>query len=357
MKKNIIVCTATLVMCLIATLACNRQELEYRLDRTALIPVSIDWTLAQLDPENDPEQDVYSASVWLFPTPQSEYQGAPLEFRFSNPRGGNIEVPIGKYAVLVFNNTLTDFSAAVGFRGTDRYETFEYYSKPQTGKTYHLQPDILAAYHLDTFKVTAEMVTQTRIKSTQATKVADNTLDMTHAINTLVGVKPEQLTRSTFIKVNVEGLNNAAAATGYLRNFPSSVFLATGHTSNNPIDYNFMLNNRQYFPGQVRNGTIEASVTTLGLLPTNSNYTFEVLFRLHADYNGSSTFPTPPDAPFKRDITTEVSNWTSLLHTNIDLGINTPSDPQINLPDITIAGDGGFGVDINDWGDETIIPM
>ncbi|MFR9515001.1 MAG: hypothetical protein SNH64_06670, partial [Rikenellaceae bacterium] len=65
--------------------ACDRQDLEEYLYSKAMFPVLIDWeSKALMSVDDDPDEDLYSASIWLFPTESSTYQGAPLEYKLSN---------------------------------------------------------------------------------------------------------------------------------------------------------------------------------------------------------------------------------------------------------------------------------
>lgn len=355
--------TIILLALVAAISSCERRPLVDELHETALIPVSIDWSEALLDPDNDPNGDVYSASVWLFPQPDSRYQGKPLEFKLNNPRGGEIEVPVGKYAVLVFNNTVMDFSENVGFRGTDKYETFEYYALPDTRASRYsksgydnliLEPDIIAAWNLDEFEVTPDMVTLTRSTS------ENSSLAARQQVKALSNVTPHRLTYVVKSLVRVVGLNNAKAAQGAVTGFGSSVFLATGRVAPPPSTLVFNLNNRQWLNSEQTVGTIEsAPFNAFGPAsgdPSAACYHL-TSFTLRGEWEGSTTYPTPPAAPFTHYITNQINKNIS-LYINLNVGFEVkPGNPEIVLPDFSIQGDGGFGVGLEDWGEEVVIPL
>lgn len=276
-----------------------------------------------------------------------------LEFKLSDPRGGEVEVPIGIYSVLIFNNTVTDFSQRVGFRGMARYETFEYYCKPQDGSGCYYQPDILAVFRLADFEVTGDMVTLTGAKNRSMSESRLTSAKV--SVRALSGARPCRLTCNAHLLVHVSGLNNASAATGSLKGFASSVFLATGQTSATPVNHTFPLNNPQYYEGQYKNGTIDAGLTILGRLPVTSRYWVDITFRLRREYNGSTTFPTPPDPPCREDITSRLETEIDGIRINIEMG--TQAGPVITLPDVGAPDEGGFDVDISGWGEEVSIPI
>ncbi|MBX9049608.1 DUF5119 domain-containing protein [Bacteroides thetaiotaomicron] len=344
-----------------ALASCQHRDLtDYGTSSTALIPVRIDWSQTGLDPDNDPNQDVKGASVWLFPQQGSAYQGPPKEYKLNNPRGEDIEVPVGIYSVLVFNNTVREFpSERVGFRGTDSYETFEYYAKPDTRGRFALtrsgednvihEPDILAAWHLDRFEVTVDMITRTRSGSLSRATGMETTLS---------NVIPQRLTRTIKTLVHVERLNVATAAEGAVAGFGSSVFLSTGRVDNVPSMFGFSLNNRRWTDSEQRNGTIESEFESFGLLSSGTaQYTHYTLFTLRTEHEGSTTFPAPPAPAFAHDVSYQITG-SGAIRLNIVIGVGLDvRDPVITLPDIVIPGGGGFDVDVDDWGDDEVIEI
>ena len=358
----------------VANHSCVRQELEEDFYSTALIPVRIDWSLTDLDPDNDPNGDIFSASVWFFPKSGSRYQGAPLVYKLSNPRGQNIEVPIGIYSILIFNNTIDEYSGNVGFRGTDRYETFEYYSKPNLASnntrageiTPILEPDYLAAWRMDTYEVTPDMVMVTR-SMTKANMSESRIISADVATKALSAITPLPLTKRVHIVIKVVNINAAKAAQGNFINTSHSVFLAQGSYTNSASSFVFPLNNRKYLEGSNTVGTIEATFNTFGLREGNilGQYMLSTTFILNSEYGGSMVYPTPPAAPYLFDVTKEFTeSIASVIVISIGFNAGPGGDPATAIPPelpegIGAGGNGGglFGISVEEWGEVEDIPV
>ncbi len=335
--------------------SCERRPLEEGY-RTALIPVSIIWSDAGLDPDNDPNKDVYSASVWLFSKDGSPVFGSKSyrEYKLTNPRGGEIEVPVGKYSVLIFNNTTGDYSSNVGFRGTDKYDTFEYYALPNTrsrysrseGESLILEPDILAAWHLDTFEVTSGMITRTR---TRGNVRADD------AVRSLLEVRPQLLTPRVWVLAHVQNLSAATSASAALLGMGSSVFLSSEATAPPAGTFVFSLNNRKLEAPDNLHGTVEARFNSFGPLSSvaGAQYGLKMSFTLQKAYNGSTTYPTPPADPYTFDVTGQINRVEAQLQINLEIGV--AAGEEVDLPSQGSAG--GFGVGVSDWGEAINVPI
>lgn len=308
-----------MALILVITLSgCHRQRLEERLTDKASVTVTINWTLAMLDPDDDPDEDLYSASVWLFSS-----EGVATEYKLSNPLGGEIDVAVGEYKVLVFNKTITDFSSSVAFRGTDSFDTFEYYIVDST-KTV----DILAVWQTEEFIITTDMI------SKEVTLTAE----------------PQRLVHQLNVELYVTNLNSASSATGTLTGVSSSVLLSDGAQSESTINQSIALGNRTFDNDSTTDGTIDGLINHLGQPTDSENATFETLFTLITEYDDSYIYPTPPSDPFIEELESdyfqeELIKW---------LYIGFDSD-KITLP--TSTSTGGFDLSVEDWGEEIVIPL
>ncbi len=268
-----------LLVAVAVSAACQRQELENKLYVNALIPIYIDWANSGLDLEatdgDSRSWDLYSASVWLFPTSESKYQGAPLEYVLSNTGTKSftksdpvmtdfIEVPVGIYKMIVFNRSVDEFNLSadnVGFN-TGSFETFEYYAlenedskslfsstKADTGTT-HQQPEALASWSYgadgETFEVTVDMVymydeveaikneiygTTSESKSSAETRASFDSLDprLTTFV-TAEDVAPTAVTREVTLQQHVGNIYNVYLAQCKFEGMARSVLLG-GQTS------------------------------------------------------------------------------------------------------------------------------
>lgn len=114
---------------LILLSGCSHRELCYT--TATEVEVYIDWSLA-------PEADVKGMTCYFY-----DMSGAREEVRydFSNKTGGPIRIDAGTYRVVCFNNN----SSVLQYRGTDRFETIESFTRSTqalTGSLYSLRaPD------------------------------------------------------------------------------------------------------------------------------------------------------------------------------------------------------------------------
>ena len=345
---------------LLLLVSCERRPLEEASYDKALIPISIDWvTKSHLDPDSDRE-NLYRASVWFYSKDGPVFNGSSYkEFRFNDPKGGTVELPVGHYSVLIFNNAIDEFSSNVGFRGTDSFSTFEYYLKPADATMDMttnpvLEPDILAVWRVFEYEVTPGMV---KVSRSMTSPITDEDRKQAEAdLKKLLNLQPERLTKTLHAQAYVRFLKSSGKpASATLTGMAHSVNLSTGEiTSTTPSSFSFEMNNRQYDADHPKHGRIEAYVETLGMLPdASSTYRMTLRFTLSGQYEGSVTYPSPSSPPFSFDVTKQLRTQPA---PDADYCIHLGSDSGIELPELT---PGGFDPDIDDWGDEdnTVVPL
>ena len=114
MKKgllNMLVCVLAAALC-----SCNHKELCYHHPHTASVKVEFDWRDAR---EASPE----GMCVFFYPM---EGEEAPMRrFDFKGKTGGQIDIQVGKYRVLCYNND----TEIVLMRGTEGFDTHEAYTR------------------------------------------------------------------------------------------------------------------------------------------------------------------------------------------------------------------------------------
>ena len=332
--------------------SCERRPVDEDSYDKAKVPVTIDWvTLAKLDPDKNKE-DIYRASVWFFSKDGAVFDGKSYkEFRLSDPRSGEVTLPIGHYSILVFNNSVDEFSDNVGFRGTDAYDTFEYYAKPATdsraGANPVLEPDILAAWRIAEYEVTPEMVRESRGLTTSLTEA--ERAQAKEDLKKLLNLQPERLTYTVHARAYVGYLKSCAKpADAVLIGMAHSVKLASKEVSITPSSFSFQMNNRQYDPANPKNGWIESYFETLGMLAEPTDYRLTLRFTLIGSYNGSTSFPASSASPFTFDVTGQLRNHPSA--SDADYYIKLKDSDNITLPELI---PGSFSPAIGDWGDDT----
>ncbi len=317
--------------------ACERRPLEEEFGVTALIPVKIDWSLSNI-PVTEARGNglVHRVSLRFFPK-----NGSPAFDRYLelNVIEGEIEVPVGEYSVVVFNESVYDiyWEDAIRFSDVDDYENFAATIVPDDAANYPVyrrlageelivQPFRLASWSLDDFSVTREMVAKTRSKTRMASRAQDPE-------NALTGIVMRALTHNVNVTAHVENLSSAQLLQGAMRGFARKVYMASAETTQAPATYIFKLNSRVWDVGSNRHGTVSRSFLSFGPLPRNEEYWLNV----DAVFIDGSIH----DEQLLWNVTERViSHPTGAIDIDIDL--------NMDLPLIT------EGIFVGDWDDEII---
>lgn len=337
-----------LLLLLLLAFSCVRRDLEEVFYDTAKIPVSIDWSATELDPDTDKE-NLYRASVYLFANSGTPFDGASYkEYKLSSATYDDIAVPMGEYSVVIFNNSTSEFSRNVDFRGLDSYDDFEYYALDDNTRSsdgsYKLEPDILGAWRTDDFTVTSEMVLESRGYSVVTTKTKDD-------LEQLLGVVPERLTHTVTVRVYAINISSATSAVGSLIGVAHTVKLASGTKSTDGSSLYFTSQSRSYDSGSTSDGYLEAVFETIGLInDEDGEYYLEVRFILTEEYDYSLYYPALSQEAYRFNVTDQILEQQDQIHILLEVGFDGDGDGTIELPKLNISG--GFQPDIGDWGDE-----
>lgn len=338
MKNKYMKCTAAFLGMVALILAgCERRPLVDELAESALINVKIDWTKSGI-PVTDPSGSgyVHRVSLRFFPKDGS----APFDrYLESNVMEGQIDVPVGEYSVVVFNESVHDayWEDAIIFSDVDSYTDFAativadnpdnwpHYT-PLAGENLIVEPFMLSSWSLDSFNVTEEMMRETRKGTTRTDPIGD-----TYALTKIV---MRQLTFNVTVTAWVENLVSVQMIQGAARGFANKVKMASGKTEPTAATHIFKLNNRRWDDAAQKNGTVNKEFLSFGRLQNDSQYwlNMDVLFTTGALY----------EEPLLFDVTEQV-----LESPNINININI--DVEVRLP--YIEG----GIHVGDWDDEEII--
>jgi hypothetical protein len=321
--------------------SCERRPLDIdELPPVALIPVKIDWSRSGINFETG--SGVHRVSLRFYP--KDSRQDVFDCYLEGNVTEGKIQIPVGKYSVIVFNesvqdvywdgrikftdiNSYSNFAAnAVPYGDADRRQQFPFYS-PQAGEKFIAEPLHLASWSIDNFEVTENMMVVAQgQKPFSYLSTVEN--DMFYALTKIV---MRALTRPVIVTARIENL--ISSQTNYLamQGFTTRVNMATGLPVSAPATFLFTLNGRKYDPDKL-SGTSTATFLSFGRTAAPESYkiAMDILFVTGELYK--------PAQPLLFDVTDQVL---SSYNTDINIYLNI----SLALPYV----EGGIAVD--DWED------
>ncbi|MGL5938701.1 MAG: DUF5119 domain-containing protein [Phocaeicola sp.] len=349
----------SLFLLLVTTTSCHRRPLVDILPNQVVLPITVDWSLTGLDPDDDPDENLVSFSVWLFP----DGGGKPQEFILYRC-GGEIIVKVGTYQVLIFNNNQKDYRN-LKFDSLHSWKNARAVARPHAIYSNRPgiieNPEILAAWSLEKLEVTPEMLRYTQALRNGESKGYTPSSELINRMNQLQNVKPERRVFDLKTVVHVKNLNSARSASARLYSTAAGTMLVGGEElkkertegeevndeKSSPVSQLYALANPTYYPTSGRHGTVEATVGTFGLFLKDllPKYEFEMEFFLGSDKSQYKMI----------DITKTVCAIKPLEtgEYQILLEIGSPESPAIELPESS----GGMDVGFDDWGNIIDIPI
>jgi hypothetical protein len=220
------------------------------------LAVRVDWSRSGINTANERvTEQVDRVSLRFFPL-----DGSPAFDRYldTDVTEGTVDVPLGRYGVVVFNESIYDeawWEGHIDFTDTENYARFAAHAvaidqrqrqlrRLGEGEQVAAEPLPLASWSVDELVVTGRM-TARAAEQGELTRIVMRPL--THRVELTVGV---------------ENLASARSINGAQRGFASTVYMASGATAD-PSTALFTLNGRRYDPDGV-NGTVHASFLTFG---------------------------------------------------------------------------------------------
>lgn len=315
------------------TFSCHRQHI-YTKDsqsNSAEIQVDIDWTESNLV-----LSEVSNISLYAYP----DDGGSPYLKISGNIDYTYINLPVGTYSLLLFNDAVEDV-LGVTFQNSTIYNEFyaevnkrntisDLYYSPQEDEFTAQEMGRIAAWRQETLEVTDEMV---------ACSCCDESAHDNH-ISTLLTAVPSSITTQCNITIAIDNLNNANIIQGTLKGFASGAYLASGkRISSTEVStlYSIEFTSRTYQSDT--DGVTQGEITTFGKTD-DQDQSYELIIDIILNSGELATYT--------RDITDQV-----VEQDNINIFISlTEDDNKILLPE----GNGtGFGVD--EWGDNEQIEL
>lgn len=325
-------------LCLLLVLlsSCERRDLTYYTE--AEFEIRVDWAQSGLDDEEAGN----GATAVFYP----QDGGTPKVVLMGDRSYEKVRLTAGRYDVLVFNRSFTDFGA-LAFRG-ELYHEVEAYARhvetrtdPETRATTRVivhSPEKLAADVIEDFEVTEDMLGNYSSTGTHTSRVKSKAARAEVQDDFTITLAPQCLTREVKVQVNVFGLHNIRSAIGTLTGVAESVNLSTGKVSVQAVSQQFALDEIAFHEGSLFNGTLTGSFNTFGIET-------EIPRQLHLKallVDGKTIIEESFDVT-AREMEDESGD--------LVLYIELTASP---IPDVKPDGetDSGFDADVEDWGDE-----
>lgn len=259
--KRFLKLTCLAALCAFAV-SCHRQEIETIDTSKVRVPIYIDWSHSEVNPQN--------VSMFFYHAASGDLAFEHYFENNNNAIQSYVSVPVGKYTVVVFNE-LPNQIKNVKIINREKLNTLEAYgvpaqevSVPTKGDVYWSQPGALASLVIDNFEVTPEMLYYANLDGGLSNTRCSGEVVTNEQLMNIVPIR--RLTEFTF-KLKVDGLNNSRMPIlGNLRNMAGGYYFKTDKDDLSPVTYQFFIKDRQFDEGSKTKGTITGSVSIFGLL-------------------------------------------------------------------------------------------
>lgn len=192
--------------------ACEHKELCYEYPHMASVRVDFDWRDAP---------DASPAGMCVFFYPEDE-EGRVRRYDFRGTNGGQIDIPVGRYRVLCYNND----TEAVLFDGTESYDNHRAFTRDGDLFESIYGSTATHAPRADGAEGERVVISPDMMWGCTATKV-DIDAPIVHA-NQVVTLYPHELVCTYTYEIrHVTGLENASQMCGSLSGMAPSLLLAT----------------------------------------------------------------------------------------------------------------------------------
>lgn len=329
-------------LCLaLACSSCDRDRLYYATEEQGFVRLNVNWQPAQLEPNG--------ISVHVFDHETGKAVGKCRVC--SAPNTMDIALPVGKFDLLVVNNTEEEL-AAINFTGVDKLSTFKaclatseepLYSNllskagEITRSTYLTECDILASALARGIEITLRDIHFFKEKPEAGM----------HEVCRTVEVTPERRTELIDIEIKVTNITSAAGAPcSHLTAMCEGVDMETASKYGNSVTHEFVLNNKRVDPDNYKVGTISKKLVSFGPEQENDACVNRHQLVMHFVLVNGETHTVTLDV---RDLIKTSHDETQRVH---------KIRAEITLPEAIGNGDGVFDPDIEEWEEiETELPI
>lgn len=317
------------ILALATATSCNHKDLCYNHSHTSKIRVLYDWSDA-------PEANPRGMCVFFY---SLDHEGTYYRFDFANTKGGEIELPQGRYELITYNND----TEAVRFSGTNNFSGHLAYTrtgdllepmygngisssaKTDNGERVVISPDNLWGCHTTEVSITDNGVKylSTRAESNPASQPDDG--------HTIWLYPHDMLCHYSYEVRNVENIEHINRVSASISGMSPSMKVASENLNQEPTT----------IPLSARADALSSRITgnflTFGHNPSNKarhKMTFYVVMDDGSKY-------VVKDTP-NLDVTDQVDKAPDRRHVHIIIDNIKLPGPQ--------AGDEGFNPTVDDWG-------
>ncbi|MFI3280516.1 MAG: DUF5119 domain-containing protein [Rikenellaceae bacterium] len=338
-----------LILLIFCFVYCTRRQLSdtectYDDAESALIDVSVDWSLSGFDTDQQSKGDedyIHRVTFRFFPldgsTPFDRYLEDDVE-------SGTIYVPIGSYSVVIFNESIYDtyWQNTITFEDVDSYDLFAAKIADQSADLYFYTPADDEALSVEALQLASCSVAHFEVSESMCSAAtsdwSDEDLEMAQRLNP---VSPRRLTCPTTIEVDTEYLSSAASVHVSLTGLAQRVFMACGDTDTLTTTHVHELTERTWRDDSTQHGVISESRLTFSTPNTTSS-----THTLTLDVYLIDGTHHQPEEEMVYDVSDQIVGSIT-RYADDDLAASV----SLTLPEV--SGD----IEVNDWGDDNEITI
>jgi hypothetical protein len=323
----------SLLITAVLTAGCDRRDLTYLSDPTRCeMHLLVDWSRFGDVP--------HGMTLLCYPVDG----GSPVQFITADVTDYRLALSEGEYDLLLFNLTPEEYST-INFRGLETFESAEAVAREKSSAA-----EMVATRNVDRLTHQPEPLGVARLRGVQVTHRTD-TLRMT----------PEDVLYTGHVVVYVHGIHNVSSVSSTLGQLCAGYMLGTGRSSAETVTHELTDWRRAYVEeGNSHYGVFMTDFPSFGLpeswyTETRAATDFYIDFGLVDNKTVNS---------FYMDVSERITISDSMREFTILLTDEVPEDPLIVIDDVEVetptepsGATGGFGVDVDDWGDSEVIDV
>ncbi len=236
------------------TVSCGRGETT-----SALMSVAVDWSDSGIEMDSsatrsrgatDYDVGVHRVSFRFFLLESDGSTSGVFErYIETSVYDGTIQVPVGRYAIVVMNESSTDsyWSGSLQFENSDDFESFAAVLPTDSdGNSSAALP--LAAWSVAEFEVTSNMAAISRgvVTSVSGSSLSDYELEQ---IEKLQQIKMQRRTRTMNVSVSATNLGSVQKVAASISGLSTRVYLASGAVDEDGVTHTFDLDSWSFDSG------------------------------------------------------------------------------------------------------------